>query len=69
MAAHNHIGLESQICESLNYFQYTSIRSFSNVLLEPESRAKLVAGQDGGLPEEHIFSSHHMFGIIFAQGL
>ena len=69
VAAPNHIGLESKICESLNYFRYTSIRSFSNVLLEPESRAKLVGGQDGGLSEEHIFSSHHMFCIIFGQGL
>ena len=66
VAAPNHIGLESKICESLNYFGYTSIRSFSNVLLEPESRAKLVGGQNGGLSEEHIFSSHHMF---FGQGL
>ena len=69
VAAPNHIGLESKICESLNYFRYTSIRSFSNVLLEPESRAKLVGGQDGGLSEAHIFSSHHMFCIIFGQGL
>ena len=70
VAAPNHIGLESKICESLNYFRYTSIRSFSNVLLEPESRAKLVGGQDGGLSEEHIFSSHHMFFcVIFGQGL
>ena len=69
VAAPNHIGLESKICESLNYFRYTSIRSFSNVLPEPESRAKLVGGQDAGLSEEHIFSSHHMFCIIFGQGL
>ena len=70
VAAPYHIGLESKICESLNYFRYTSIRSFSNVLLEPESRAKLVGGQDGGLSEEHIFSSHHMFFcVIFGQGL
>ena len=45
VAAPNHIGLESKICESLNYFRYTSIRSFSNVLLEPASRTNWWEGR------------------------